>query len=303
MPAVTPRGFARILVTTDFSPESKRALPCAAAFAERLGGEIALLNVLEPPPRFGGLESVAWPMSGDAAMGRIYRALDGEAELAFSEGLKVETHARTGKPYREIIKAAAELDADLIIMATHGRTGLQSVFVGSTTERVVRHASCPVLAVRGTGKSSAVNAKKAFTLQHVVLATDFSASSLKSLLLGAQIATAFGARITLLHVVERFVVDSIAGEETTRSTSKALMDDARARLNNLAAPLRKTGLKVDTMVEFGSPFFEIARAARELQASLVVVGTRGHTGLKRMYLGSVADRVVRHAPCPVLVTR
>lgn len=138
----------RILVTTDFSDESKRALPYAAAFAEGLESEVLLLHVVEPPPRFAGLESAVLIQWGDAAIGRVYKALDALAGQAFKGKAPVTTHVRTGKPYREITKAAHELAADLIIIATHGYSGLKHIYLGSVAERVVRHAHCPVLVVR-----------------------------------------------------------------------------------------------------------------------------------------------------------
>jgi nucleotide-binding universal stress UspA family protein len=109
-----PLRLTRILVTTDFSEESKTALPYAAALANLLGSEVVLLNVLEPPPRFAGLKSVALLQSGDAPMGRLYAGLDALDGQAFGNKTRVATHVRTG----------------------------------SVAERVVRHAHCPVLVVR-----------------------------------------------------------------------------------------------------------------------------------------------------------
>lgn len=294
----------RILVTTDFSDESKKALPYAAAFAERLGGEVALLHVVESPPRFAGLGTVATLLSGDAAIGRVYGGLQKMAEQAFHQEVRVKTHARTGKSFREITKAARELDADLVIMATHGYSGLKHTFLGSTTERVFRHAPCPVLAVRVAGGKSSGRGQKAPAMRRIVLATDFSANCQKAVDLAQALANAFGARLTLMHVVEQFPIDTILGEDLTRDTSEPLMKQARARLIEMAAGLpRLNERQADVVVRFGKPFDEITRAAKSLNASLIVVATHGYTGLKHVYLGSVAERVVRHAHCPVLVVR
>jgi len=294
----------RILVTTDFSDESRKALPFAAAFAERFSGEIALLHVIEPPPRFADVASVVGLLSGDDAMGRVYGGLDKLATQVFKSKSRVTTHAPTGKPFREIIKAARELDAGLVIMATHGYSGLKHTFLGSTTERVIQHAPCPVLAVRGVEGKSSGGRKTTVPIKRIVLATDFSDNSMKTFPLARALAVSFGARLTLLNVVEQFPIDALLGQELTRETSEPLMAQARLELTKLAAGLRKRGgPQADIEVRFGKPFDEITRAAESLNASLIVVATHGYTGLKHLYLGSVAERVVRHAHCPVLVVR
>jgi len=299
-----PFRLKQILVTTDFSDESKKALPYAAAFAKRLGGKIALLNVVESQSHFTGLESVVLFQSGDAAMAEVYEGLDQIAKRSFGGKDQIATHARTGKPFREIIKAASELDADLLIMSSHGYTGLKHTLIGSTTERVVQHAPCPVLAVRGGTDEASGSRQKRVTIRRILLATDFSDNSLKAFPLAQSLADAFGARLTLIHVVERFPIDAILGEELTHQTSAQLIELARARLTGLVADLRKRGgFRAEVVVRFGKPFDEIARYAKEMDASLIVASTHGYTGLKHLYLGSVAERVLRHAPCPVLVVR
>ena len=294
----------QILVTTDFSDESKKALPYAAAFAKQFGGKITLLNVVEPSSHFTGLESVVLFQSGDAAMGQVYEGLDQLAEKSFGGKDRVTTHARTGKPFREIIKAAGELKAGLLIMSTHGYTGLKHTLVGSTTERVVQHSPCPVLAVRGGADETSGKRPKPVAIQRILLATDFSDDSLKAFPIAQSLAEGFCARLTLIHVVERFPIDALLGEELTHQTSAQRIELARARLTGLVADLRKRGgFRADVVVRFGKPFDEIARYAKEMDASLIVVSTHGYTGLKHLYLGSVAERVLRHAPCPVLVVR
>jgi nucleotide-binding universal stress UspA family protein len=298
--AATTFRLKRILVTTDFSAESKRALPYAAAIAKRLGSEVALLNVVEPPPRLSGLESVVLLQTGDAAVGRVYGGLDALARRTFKTGTRVKTHVHTGKPFREIVNAARELDANLVIMATHGYGGLKHTFLGSTTERVIRHAPCPVLAVRGNKDTR----QKSVAMQRIVVTTDFSDNALRALPLAQSLAAKFGADITLMHVVDRFPIDAMLGEELTRDNRTRLTEQAQTRLNEVSRSWReRSGLKVDAIVRFGKPFDEITRNARALDASLIVLATHGYTGLKHAYLGSVAERVVRHAHCPVLVVR
>ena len=114
----------------------------------------------------------------------------------------------------------------------------------------------------------------------------------------------FNSEVVLLYVVEKFPIDYLLGPETTTPIITPLIKQARAELKVLAATLgRSTGLRVTVEVRAGKPFQEICSAAEKLGASMIVLTTHGHTGLKRLWLGSTAERVVRHASRPVLVVR
>jgi universal stress protein A len=147
-----PTGIAlkRILVPIDFSPLSKKALQYALRFAEQFRAGLTLLHVIEPdvPPAFDGF-MIAPPMSPNGDRTRCANRLK---VLASSMAIRATSDARStvrmGLPAHEIVEAAKELDVDLIIIATHGYTGWKHFAIGSTAERVVRAAPCPVLVVR-----------------------------------------------------------------------------------------------------------------------------------------------------------
>jgi len=140
-------SLKRVLVPVDFSEMSRKALLYAVSFAEQFDAEIVLLHVVEPlpaPPEVVYLET-----------GAIYTEVRKGAEKQLSvwrnaaaAAASVTTKIRTGVAYREIVEAAKDAKADLIVLGTHGRTGLAHLFMGSTAERVVREATCPVLVVR-----------------------------------------------------------------------------------------------------------------------------------------------------------
>lgn len=144
-----PLKLKRILVPLDFSDHSMKALHYAAAFAGQFGANLTLLHVVQPiaypaEPGYSALEVpvvIEETLRKDAAA--KLSALGGELQE-----INVKSLVRTGQPYYEITTAARELGVDLIIIATHGYTGLKHAFLGSTAERVVRHAPCPVLTVR-----------------------------------------------------------------------------------------------------------------------------------------------------------
>jgi nucleotide-binding universal stress UspA family protein len=141
----------RILVPTDFSKHSENALKYAVAFAEKFGAELHLLHVVQDlalflPDAVTAMPPVTPPVEQLTAAVRV--ALDRLIEEHQLQRLKVQTEVREGTPFYEIIHCAREKDVDLIVMGTHGRSGLVHVLLGSVTEKVVRKAPCPVLTVR-----------------------------------------------------------------------------------------------------------------------------------------------------------
>jgi universal stress protein A len=145
-----PIAIRKILAPTDFSPASEKALKYALRFAEELGSEIVLLHILEQagmPLTFEGL-SIPAPVAETESAG-AEQSLKALAARARGRGvIRVTTAFRGGFASHEIVEAAKELDVDLIVMATHGYTGWKHFCIGSTAERVVRAAPCPVLVVR-----------------------------------------------------------------------------------------------------------------------------------------------------------
>jgi universal stress protein A len=119
-----------------------------------------------------------------------------------------------------------------------------------------------------------------------------------------RLAAQFGAEIILIHVVEKFPVDYLLGRELANETLTPLMKKAEADLERLGESVRKSsGIRASAVIGCGTPFDEICQAAKKTGADLIVLTTHGYTGLKHVWLGSTAERVVRHATCPVLVAR
>lgn len=145
------RGIAlkRILVPIDFSPLSKKALQYALRFAEQFRVGLTLLHVIEPdvPPAFDGF-MIAPPSPNGERAGCANRLKILASSMVIRATNDVQSSVRTGLPAHEIVEAAKELDVDLIVIATHGYTGWKHFAIGSTAERVVRAAPCPVLVVR-----------------------------------------------------------------------------------------------------------------------------------------------------------
>ena len=139
-----------VLVPIDFSDYSKSALKYAVNFCKNNNAEMTLIYVVEPviyPPDFS-MGQIAIPSVNTEWDERAKQELDKLAKEQIPEGVSVKTIIKTGKPFIEIIETASELDVDLIIIATHGRTGVEHILFGSTAEKVVRKAPCPVLTLR-----------------------------------------------------------------------------------------------------------------------------------------------------------
>lgn len=140
----------KILVPVDFSPQSMKALQYALSFAEQYNARLVLLNVVEPavyPTELGYIPSEIETLHESVLAGARER-LRKLVQEQMPPGIPAEQQIRVGSPYLEITAAAKEMNSDLIVIATHGYTGLKHVFLGSTAERVIRHAPCPVLTVR-----------------------------------------------------------------------------------------------------------------------------------------------------------
>jgi nucleotide-binding universal stress UspA family protein len=145
----------RILVPIDFSEHSKNALQYAISFAGKFNSELILVYVVEPTiyPADFSFGQVAVPSIENELRERGKVELDNLVNALIGESSTVKTIVRTGKPYLEIIKTAAEEDIDIIIIATHGHSGVEHLLFGGTTEKVVRKAPCPVLIVRPVERS------------------------------------------------------------------------------------------------------------------------------------------------------
>ncbi len=143
-------AFARILVATDFSAAAERAWTRATALARPLGAELVLVHVFVEAPLYSETPFNAPEVREVYESGKAWvsEQLEQWAGHAHAEGLRARTVLRTGVPYREILAVAAEEQADLIVMGTHGRGGFERAMLGSVADRVVRLATCPVLTVR-----------------------------------------------------------------------------------------------------------------------------------------------------------
>ena len=209
-------------------------------------------------------------------------------------------HVRGGRPHQEIVQLAREIDADLIILSTRGQSGLKRVLLGSTAERVVRSAPCPVLVVR-QWKSRA--AWKAFAIRTILVPVDFSECSLAGVQYAAYLAKTFGAKLRLFHAMYPYADYVIADRVGARLAPlvEAQQGAARDEMEELKRTVFLRDVSVEAKIGTGHAIDEICGEATQPDIDLVVTSTHGRTGLKHALIGSVAEHVVRYAECPVII--
>jgi nucleotide-binding universal stress UspA family protein len=294
----------KILATTDFSGQSLAGVRYAMNLRLKFASSLTLLHVIEPTPPMAGIESLVLAQSDSEVAAWALKELAKLARREAGDEKQITSLVRMGKPFHEITTEAGENQADLIVIATHGYTGVEHLLLGSTAERVVRHAPCPVLTVPTRTPPKWSGRTSAFKINKILVPIDFSDISKGALPWASFLAAQFKAELVLLHVEEKFPIDYLLGRELMSHTMVPVMKQAEAELEHLAVGLRKTtGANISVVVRDGKPFKEIGHAAKALGADMIVLTTHGHTGLKHVWLGSTAERVVRHAHCPVLVVR
>jgi len=281
----------------------------ALSLARWFGARATALHVL---PALPGPGHLAWVGDVGLTADDVERARAGAAKalerfmepfLALDFPVDTKTVAGTlDATWREITEAAKALPADLIVMGTHGRSGLGHFLMGSVAEKVMRDAPCPVLVV---GAADAHQAARPL-FGRIVCATDLTAGSTATVETALSLARENLARLILLHVVEgargdrTLDVDHVVPEAA--AFRRAAVDRAQRRLHELGAGAHSFA-DVTACVETGTAWEEVVRVAEREDADLIVVGAHRGGALGRLFLGSTADQIVRHAPCPVLVAR
>lgn len=299
-PRAAPLRLRRIMMPTDFSPAANAVLPAAVKWCERFGAELHLVHVCAVAYYTPSLmvSPVVVPESQIRKEARSH--LQDLAQEHAGLLRHVRLHISKGRPYQEICRIARELEVDLIITATRGRTGLKHLTLGSTAERVIRHAPCPVLALHSPPGSARLRAP---ALRKILVPTDFSPGAAHGLSYARALATNFGARLILLHSVDLHYY-STNPDYILLDLPPLLAAAEKASAQQLREFVEESdwkGLKVESTLERGHPGEQVCRRAQELEADLIVTSTHGRTGLKRALLGSTAEYIVRHASCPVLV--
>jgi nucleotide-binding universal stress UspA family protein len=291
-----------ILFPTDFSSVAEEAFAHAAHLALQYGATIHVFNVVTPgdgdasnPMDFLPVEPVAGSEVRSARPQRV------EVQTVTQERGTVPvvyTQTDSSSPETAIVEHATTHDVDLVVMGTHGRKGMDRLLSGSVAEEVVRQAPCPVFTVLAPSEKSANT-----PIDRVLVPVDLSEQSTLVVDHATALAEAYGASIDLLHVVEEATFPSAYGMDPLTSAQPDVQERAREALETLAEEMEAFSEPVDTHVLAGYAARDIVDFAEEHASDLIVMATHGRTGLQRFLIGSVTEKVVRSAPCPVFTVK
>jgi nucleotide-binding universal stress UspA family protein len=293
----------RILCPVDQSECSGKALRYAAALAASHGAALDVVTVIVNviPPPVPELAMMPILISDELRAAAVEALKDFVKTCGATQATSKVVEAPS--PVTGIIEYAHEKRPDLLVLGTHGWRGFDRLVFGSTTERVLHSAPCPVLTIPPSGRE--VAAGEALRWSRILCPYDFSPASARALELGRSFAEEQHGRVTLLHVLEMLSPEealTVAHYEVAEYVALR-QQDVRKQLKSVLPDPAGTWRDPCDRVELGSASKTILRVAQEMNADLIVMGAHGHGTLGAMLLGSTTHTVVRRATCPVLTVR
>ena len=300
----------RVLVGVDFSPESDLASRQAVEIARHIGGDVVLAHCGETVelPQLGDKATAAGRKAFEAYRAELAAALTARREQLATlrerlsgQGAIVSQTMCEGFPDTALCRAGDELEADLLVVGTHGRTGLRWFLLGSIAEQVVRQSTVDVLVARreGTGRGG---------YERILVATDFSSTAERALDRALEVA-ATGAQVDVVHffglrLASQFVSGvAMAPPGPPDQLELEIAASARERGEELLAPRRGASVKLSFHALPGTPIPGIVHRLEGAPYDLAALGSHGRRGFRRFAFGSVAETVVHRASCSVLVAR
>jgi nucleotide-binding universal stress UspA family protein len=293
--------FKHILVPLDGSKLAEAALPAAAALAQTLKAPVTLLHIIEQdaPDEVHRDRHLT-----DSAEAEAY--LSQTARLAFSPQVKVDWHVHTAAVAdvaRSIVDhSAEEFQPDLIILASHGNSGMRDLFFGNIAQQVAAASGTPVLLVKPSESA------EPFALTHILVPLDNESVHDQALPLAHELAKAFGAQLDLLCVIPTRATDSgahAAAGTMLPMTAAAYLDiaeeNAREHFQAHLDEFQKAGQTASAEIARGDPAPVIAKTAERIGADLIIFGTHGRAGLDAFWNRSVAAGVARRTQAPILL--
>jgi nucleotide-binding universal stress UspA family protein len=301
------RQHYRILVPLDGSRFAERALPTAYALARCANAELKLLHVLDFIHLVTGVESSDEVWLRTTARNDAERYLDSCGERLEKAAVPARCAVAEGEPAEKIREEAEHWGADLIVMATHGHGAFDRAWLGSVADALVRESATPVVLVRVAEQPSAALESRA--LRHVLIPLDGSALAEQAIEPAVRFTRCSNARLTLLRVVRPapVMIESVAATLPPQINRALIEQEQRARdyLTRIADSLKSRVEQISADVVTGklSDAAEIIAYAEQHDVDLIALATHARSGIKRVVLGSVADKLIRGSPVPVLVVR
>jgi nucleotide-binding universal stress UspA family protein len=292
-----------ILVTTDGSPIAEAAFQFAEILARQHQAILHLVYVEDFRPMYAYAADFPATVPPDAwlediSKGHEISLIDTATKLAERARLQVIPHFKEGTPATQILECAKQVDADYIVMSTHGRSGIKRLLFGSVTEQVLRSSTCPVLCVK--------RGETALQGGPLLLATDLSVESLTAAPFAVSLAQQQNCALHLVLVLEDQLYVPPEGVQPPIAVEWMVKvhQSMEKQLSLLAADIHKrAGLVVVQHVRHGKIAEEINSVVAEVNAGCLMVTTHGRSGLRRIMLGSVAEDIIRSSKCPIIAVR
>ena len=293
-----------ILFPTDFSRCADQALIHAVYLAEKYQAALHLLHVVTLFEDQPGILSKEL-----AETEQMVKKLEDKAEIALNNAANVHANSdmeiivkqkRAISVAPAILEYASKNNIDLIVMGTQGKRGIEHLLLGSAAEEVVRSAKCPVFTIRESEETKPIK-----LFERILVPVDFSEHSKKALAYAKEIADSYGARIQLLHLIEDTIhpAYSLSGKSSIFDLVPSIETDCTRKIEKL---IKETGISkenTEIIVKGGQAANDIINFTKDNLSDLVVIATHGLTGIEHLLLGSVTEKVVRMAHCPVFTVK
>jgi len=292
-----------LLVPLDGSPMAESVLSATADLVRRLSAHVTLLHIIErgAPKTVHGERHLTQPAEAESY-------LRGVAEWFVSEGVRADflVHRDGADVAKSIADGAAEIGADLVVLCTHGWSGLRGFLFGRVAQQVLRWGTIPVLLIQ----PSAEGWKAPFSCRRLVVPLDGSGMAETALPAASAVAHAFEAEVLLVWVVP--TVATVSGERGAAmklmpSAAAALLDAEAAQaatyLERVGARLREEGVKISVEVGRGEPIRVLLDTVAKQEIDLIVIATHGRSGISAVWAGSVTSRILRYSTRPILLIR
>jgi nucleotide-binding universal stress UspA family protein len=291
--------FNRILCATDLSNFSNTAVYYGAALARVFGSKVHLCHVIDLP--IVSVHGEAFTYPSDYVDSLHKSGLQQIERLMAPLSIDWEPHLETGAIAPTVAELADTCDADLVISATHGRSGLKRLLLGSVTEQLIRMVRRPFLIVTPPEIQITRGTIETFAVKKILVGCDFSNDSARAVSFGFSLAQEFQSALHLVHVIEPFVYeDALMPDPMTADIKDDLSAHLNRKLELLVPEEAHNWCNITTVSLAGKPFDELIKYALLHAVDLIIVGIRGHGLVETLFLGSTTDRVIRRASCPVL---
>ena len=277
----------KILLATDFSGSSDQACKLAVEIAKAFNSEIILLHVIS--------KDFDLNVVTDMVMSAVTNQLDIKRSELELEGIATDKPVvQIGKISDSIVQVSEEKDVNLIIMGSGEKDKHDRFQLGTTTDKVIRRSDKPVWVVKNDAPTS---------IEHILCPVDFSDSSKRSLQNAIYLARKFNAELVILNVVPPVPVDIARLKVNVETIEQSLASEQVEAFKRFFEQFDFTGVKWSTVDRMGEPHREILSCIEEFNSDLLMMGTHGRTGINRLFMGSVTEKVIRELPCSFITTK